>query len=93
MDNKLDAAREQINKIDAEMARLFAERMHAVEAVAGYKAENGLQIRDENRENQLVSRNLGYIADENKDILDAYAEFQRKVMDLSVKYQEKLIKK
>ena len=33
----LDEARKQINEIDAQMAELFEQRMHAVEDVIAYK--------------------------------------------------------
>ena len=43
---ELDAARRTIDEVDAEMARLFCERMRAVEAVAAYKKERGLPVLD-----------------------------------------------
>ena len=55
---KLEEARLAINRIDAEMAKLFCERMEAVGKVAEYKKENGMQIFDETREKEVLARNV-----------------------------------
>ena len=52
--NKLDEARQKINKIDAEMAKLFENRMIAVEDVIKYKVEHGLPIFDSAREDEVI---------------------------------------
>ena len=46
MANKLEEARQIINKVDAQMAELFVERMKAAEMVSEYKKEFGLPILD-----------------------------------------------
>ena len=38
----LQNARQEINQVDEEMAKLFVRRMRAVEMVAQYKKEHGL---------------------------------------------------
>ncbi len=48
----LKQARETINRVDAEMAALFAERMQAASAIADYKKAHGLPILDAEREKQ-----------------------------------------
>ena len=50
MSNKLDEAREIINRVDSQMAELFAERLRAAEMVFEYKKEFGLPIYDPIRE-------------------------------------------
>lgn len=40
----LEKARQAIDRIDGEMARLFQARMEAVAQVAAYKAEQGLSL-------------------------------------------------
>ena len=40
----LDEARKQINEIDAQMAELFEQRMHAVEDVIAYKQEHQMPV-------------------------------------------------
>ena len=83
--NKLEIAREKINKIDKEMAILFEKRMLAAELVAEYKKENGLPIFDASREEAIIKNNSVYI---NKDeIKKYYVNFQREVMKISRNYQ------
>ena len=53
----LEEARETINRVDREMARLFEERMSAVRKVAEYKMARGLQVLDPEREKQVIERN------------------------------------
>ena len=65
MTDKLQEAREIINRVDKEMAALFEERMRAAEAVADYKRERGLEIYDKRREDELIERNGKYIKDDS----------------------------
>ncbi len=83
--NKLDIAREQINKIDKEMAALFEKRMLAAEMVADYKKENGLPIYDASREEAIIEKNSAYISKD--EIKKYYVNFQRDVMKISRNYQ------
>ena len=52
----LTEAREEINRIDTEMARLFRERMIASGKVAQYKKETGMPIFDPVREEEVLRR-------------------------------------
>ena len=61
MANKLEEARQIINKVDAQMAELFVERMKAAEMVSEYKKEFGLPILDKDRENAVVEKNASLI--------------------------------
>ena len=72
MKNKLTAARERINEIDREMARLFVERLKASELVAEYKQEHGLEILDPIREADVIRRNSEGV--ENDVYREYYAE-------------------
>ena len=86
--NALESAREEINRIDAEMAALFEARMKAVAGVAAYKKENGLPIRDPAREEALIARCRGRIADPAVEA--QYVPFLRSVIDVSCAYQDSL---
>ena len=87
--SKLDTARQEINRIDAEMARLFEQRMQAAQLVAQHKAEHDLPIKDEAREAALIDRNSSYIED---DAIRAYYQrFLRTTIDLSCDYQRELM--
>lgn len=87
--NLLEESREKISNADKEIAKYFAERMHAVANVAKYKKEHSLPVLDEERENALIEKNKKYI--EEEDIRDLYILFQKNVMEISKKYQSILI--
>ena len=44
--NLLKESRTRINEIDNQLVKLFEERMHVVENIARYKAENNLPVFD-----------------------------------------------
>jgi chorismate mutase len=52
----LDAAREAIDAIDAELVRLLARRAEFVAAVARYKEQHGLAVTDPGREQRMLAR-------------------------------------
>ena len=84
--NKLENARNKINQIDKEIAKLFEERMNAVKEVIEYKEENNLNIFDETREQEVIKRNLDLI---NNDQLKPYfEEYLISSMNISKKYQQ-----
>lgn len=87
--NKLEIARDIINKVDKEMAELFEERMKAAQMVAEYKKERGLPIYDEKREEQVIEKNSQYIL--NDEIRSYYNNFIRYTMKQSRKYQHFLM--
>ena len=88
MKNKLDEAREIINRVDAEMARLFLERMDAVKTVYDYKKENGLPILDPKREAMVIERNASAVEEESMRAY--YIDFLKDVMSISRAYQHRL---
>ena len=87
--NGLESTRAEIEKIDKEIAALFEKRMLAAEAVANYKKERGLSVKDSSRENELIDKNRAYI--QKPDILEYYVQLQKKIMSLSCDYQTRLI--
>lgn len=82
-------ARNEINRIDAELARLFCERMQAVEKVALYKKENGMAIFDEAREQEVLARCGKLCAQE--EYKPYFLSFMEEIMALSRQYQQKRI--
>lgn len=86
----LDDARNEINSIDREMANLFEKRMLAVKNVAEYKKENGMQIFDSSREQEVIERNSLFIKDDT--LKSYYVKFLQDLMDVSKTYQHQLIK-
>ena len=87
--NKLEIAREKINKIDEQMAKLFSERMQAVKLVAEHKKENGLPVVDSSREQAVIEKNSKLIDDE--EIRSYYVGFIKNNIDLSKQYQHKIL--
>ena len=88
MENKLIEAREIINRVDFQMAELFAERMRAAETVFEYKKEFGLPIFDPNREEAVIEKNSALIDDEI--IKSYYIDYIKNVMAVSRAYQYRM---
>ncbi len=85
----LNEAREKINKIDTEMAKLFEQRMEAVREVAEYKSARGLPVEDLEREQSLIESMSANISDE--EVRPFYVSFLQNTMDVSKNWQHSLI--
>ena len=85
----LKTAREKINIIDREMAKLFEERMECAEAIAEYKKDRGLAIYDKAREEDVIRRNSEFIT--NPTIREYYVNFLKNNMAVSRSYQSRLM--
>lgn len=84
----LEEARNQIDTIDQEMARLFEQRLQVVESVIKYKIEHNLPILDAARESQVIEKNSKIIQNENH--LSYYLDFMQHLMKISKEYQHHL---
>jgi len=87
--NELEAARQDINEIDRQMAGLFVRRMAASERVLEYKRGHGLEIFDAARERQVIEQGLLRVEDEA--LRPYYRSFIKAVMDISKEYQHELL--
>ena len=87
--NTLESSRNEISHIDIEMAKLFEQRMKACAAIAAYKREHGLPVKDSSREKELIARNRSYIG--NSDIESYYVQFLKRTIELSCEYQSRLM--
>ena len=85
----LQQARDRIDKIDAELARLFTDRMEAAEEIAALKQAKGLPIRDPKREAEVLARNLERI--ENSVLRPHYKAVLESMMACSRAYQAELL--
>lgn len=83
--DRLEQARAEIDRIDAEMAALFEQRMDAVCAVADYKRAHGLPVLDEGREAAVLAKNTARIG--RAAYRPYYADLLRAEMRLSRAYQ------
>ena len=79
----------QINEVDKQMAKLFEQRMKLAEKVAENKIKHALPIEDKVREKQVIDANLSYI--ESDEIKEYYVTFMQNTMDVSKKYQSRLM--
>lgn len=89
MMTELEKARQTIDSVDKELARLFEERMTAVKSVAEYKAAKGLPIFDSTREKAVIEKNVQRI--ENEELKGYFASLLTSFMDVSKQYQETLL--
>ncbi|MCF0120469.1 MAG: chorismate mutase [Oscillospiraceae bacterium] len=85
----LENSRNEINRIDAEMARLFEARMNVCRDIAAYKKERGLSVRDTAREADLIEKNRQLIG--SAELEPYYVQFLRRMIDLSCDYQSRLL--
>lgn len=83
--DELQQAREQIDRIDTEMAALFAARMAAVKRIAAYKQAHGLAVFDPAREQAVVEKNAAAYPD--AETRELYASFLQRCIELSKEYQ------
>ncbi len=83
--SKLDEARAEINRIDAEMLRLFEQRLDAAGAILACKREQALPVFDAAREQQVLERNLAAL--QNPAYAPYYRRFLQNMMDISKDYQ------
>lgn len=87
--SKLSEARIKINEIDKQMAKLFCERMDSLNDVAEYKKEYALPVIDNQREQEIIQKNLSYV--ENDAYKDYYVAFMDAILKTSKDYQRYLL--
>ena len=89
--NELENLRERIDTIDKELIALFEERMDVVNDIAEYKIKNNLPILNQNREDIVISKVKAIV--KNKEYTDSAIDFIKNIMEISKKFQQKLISK
>ena len=88
-DQMLTQAREEIDRIDRQMAELFCKRFHAAQRIAEYKRSRGLPVLDPEREREVILRNAERMEDEQ--LRPYYVCQLRATMALSRRYQHFLL--
>jgi len=83
----LDDYRKSIDELDKKITELFEKRMDLVLKVGDYKKKNDLPIFNENREKEVIEKNLGYL--KNKDYSEGIRKFYTKVMEISREFEHK----
>ena len=89
--NELENLREKIDAIDKEMIALFEKRMDIVADIAAYKIKNNLPVLNQNREDIVISKVKAIV--KNKDYTDSAIDFIKDIMEISKKFQQKIISK
>lgn len=89
--NELENLREKIDTIDKEMIALFEKRMDIVADIAAYKIKNNLPVLNQNREDIVVSKVKSTV--KNKDYAESATDLIKDIMEISKKFQQKLISK
>ncbi len=85
---ELENLRQEIDKIDEKLTKLFTERMQVSGQVAAYKKERGLNVLNRGREREILAR----VSELAGDDLAAYARIMfATLFELSRSYQELLI--
>ena len=87
--NELENLHERIDTIDKELIALFEERMNVVNDIAEYKIKNNLPILNQNREDIVISKVKAIV--KNNDYTDSAIDFIKDIMEISKKFQQKLI--
>ena len=85
---EMDQIRHSIDEIDQEMARLFEQRMDAVQRIAQWKMQSGLPVEDAAREETLFRRNERSLTKENYRLY--YAEVLKVLVHQSKRMQYNL---
>lgn len=94
-DLDLGKIREKIDKLDSQLVELLEERLEIVQEVAQFKKQTGKRIFDEEREKEVVQKNLKRVKNKElnhyielilKDIMDSSKEYQKFKIGISTKY-------
>ncbi len=85
----MEALRERIDIIDESMQNLFLERMQVVKEIAEHKLAENIPVFDAKREADIIAKNLHRLND--TEMIDFYRDFYQKLLEISKKYQERII--
>lgn len=85
----LKELRNEIDRIDGELTKLFAERMETAAEIAKYKHENNLPVFHREREREVLNKVTSNVPEE----FEVYTKtLYQTIFDLSRSYQKRLIK-
>ncbi|MTI65310.1 MAG: ACT domain-containing protein [Firmicutes bacterium] len=78
--DSLNKLREDINLIDKELVKLFEKRIEKVIKISKYKNENNLPIFNQNREEEIIKRNIENKEESTKLLIKNFLKY---IMDVS----------
>ncbi|MFB6208784.1 MAG: chorismate mutase [Candidatus Nanohaloarchaea archaeon] len=79
----LEDYREEIDRINQEIADSIAERMEVVDKIGEYKRKNGMEMKDEGRE-EAVKQQFASIFDERNLPPERGREFAEKLIQMAL---------
>ncbi|MGB0202741.1 MAG: chorismate mutase [Acholeplasmataceae bacterium] len=82
----IDQLRNKIDAIDAEMIQLFESRMKIVKDIGELKKRNQLNVLDQNREAQVISKVVSRL--QNKTLEPYVIQLFETLMNVSKDYQK-----
>lgn len=82
---ELEELRNEINRIDETLVKLFKQRMDVVSKVAEYKLANSMQVLDRTREESIINKHLQSV--DNDALKGKVEEFLEDLMRISRKAQ------
>ncbi|MFB6158301.1 MAG: chorismate mutase [Candidatus Nanohalobium sp.] len=85
----LDEYREEIDRINREIAELIGERMDVVQKVGEYKKEHGMDIKDEGRE-ETVKEQFADVFRENDLPGEKGRELAEMLIGMAVEEEEEV---
>ena len=78
---ELKELRNKIDEIDQELVKLIEKRIEIVKEIGKYKKEHNLPILDQNREDEVINKNIAYLKDPTN--VNSYKEIIIKIMEVS----------
>ena len=87
----LEKIRQEIDKVDQQLADVLESRLHLVMQVAAYKKSKGLPVKDKNREAKVIEKVAGFL--ENKEYSVAVKNIMRGIIDQPVCWKKLLCRK
>lgn len=87
----LEKQRNEIDRIDREIVKLFEQRTNTVEEVAEIKLANNKEILDSGREAKVIEKVQSYLEDPalKDELADLYTEIMRISRGHQLKWMEK----
>ena len=91
----LSEIRQKIDELDDKIVELLEQRLQIVQEVAQFKKQTGKKIFDEERENEVIEKNLKKVKNKElshyielilKDIMDSSKEYQKFKIGVQLKY-------
>jgi chorismate mutase len=87
--DELEQYREEIDRVNQEIAEKIAERMDIVEKVGEYKEENGMEIKDEGRE-EVVKQQFEDIFEEEGLPQEKGKELAELLINMAIEEEEEV---